>query len=101
MAVSKTANRRSSNWIGQFGVQEIAALLFGCLAVMLFLALVSYSPYDLPGWVPFAKSAASEIGANNFIGPFGALAAGYAYFFFGAAAYLLPAVFLWLSLIHI
>ncbi len=73
--------------------EGVAILLFG-IASMLLLSLISYSPADLPSWVPFSKHG-GETEVQNFIGPVGAVVAGYAYFFFGAAAYLLPAVLGW------
>jgi len=65
---------------------------------MFLLALVSYSPSDLPSWVPFSSQAGQSEIVHNFIGPVGAVTAGYAYFFFGAASYLIPAVLAWWAL---
>ncbi len=62
---------------------------------MLLLALVSYSPTDLPDWVPFSAKASAGHVIGNFIGPVGAVVAGYSYFFFGAASFLVPAVIAW------
>ncbi|MEM7698934.1 MAG: DNA translocase FtsK [Verrucomicrobiota bacterium] len=63
---------------------------------MFLLALISYSPTDLPNWVPFSsQSTAAPSASGNFIGPVGAVVAGYSYFFFGAAAFLIPAVMIW------
>ena len=79
------------------GMREILAIFIGGSALTLFLALVSYAPEDLPAWVPFS-TAAETTGATftrNYIGPLGAIVAGYCYFFFGAASYLMPAVLLW------
>lgn len=72
----------------------VAGVLLGLSAILLLLALVSYSPESLPDWVPFAREASTEV-SGNLLGPFGALAAGYAYFFFGAASYLVPPVLIW------
>ena len=62
---------------------------------MLFLALVSYTPYDLPSWFPFSVTADDEKVISNFIGPVGAIVAGWLYIIFGAASYLIPAVLAW------
>ncbi len=80
---------------GPYAFHEGVALLLGGVCAMLALALVSYSPADLPAWVPFSSQAGHGGEVRNFIGPVGAVVAGYAYFFFGAAAYLVPAVLAW------
>ena len=60
---------------------------------LLFLALVSYNPEDVPSWVPFISKQAGTAGpTENFIGPVGAIVAGIAYFLLGAASYLLAVV---------
>lgn len=78
-----------------YALHEIMGIAMIGLGTMLLLALVSYSPADLPSWVPFSSQSGQNSVAQNFIGPVGAVVAGYAYFFFGAAAYLVPAVILW------
>jgi S-DNA-T family DNA segregation ATPase FtsK/SpoIIIE len=64
------------------------------VGTLLFLALISYVPKDLPSWVPFSHLSPPNSPAQNFIGPLGAIAAGFCYFMIGAAAYLLAAVLL-------
>ena len=59
---------------------------------LLFLALVSYSPADVPSWLFFSKQGVAEAVTENFIGPVGAVVAGFTYFVLGAAAYLLAVV---------
>ena len=59
---------------------------------LLFLALVSYSPADVPSWLFFSKQGAPEAHTENFIGPVGAIVAGLSYFLLGAASYLLAVV---------
>ena len=78
-----------------YALHEVIGITLIGLGTMLLLALVSYSPADLPPWVPFSSQSGQNGVAQNFIGPVGAVVAGYAYFFFGAAAYLVPAVILW------
>jgi S-DNA-T family DNA segregation ATPase FtsK/SpoIIIE len=59
------------------------------MAVLLLLALVSYQPSDLPSWAKliYDSNIRSPI-VHNLCGVVGAVAAGYLYFFFGAASYL-------------
>jgi S-DNA-T family DNA segregation ATPase FtsK/SpoIIIE len=66
----------------------LGVLLLG-LAVLLLLALVSYQPSDLPSWAKliYDSNIRSPI-VHNLCGVVGAVAAGYLYFFFGAASYL-------------
>ena len=59
---------------------------------LLFLALVSYNPEDVPSWLFFSKQGGSSGPTENFIGPVGAVVAGLCYFLFGAASYLLAVV---------
>lgn len=74
---------------------EAIAILLGGLALLHFLALVSYTPRDLPSWIPFSSTAGSGAVISNFIGPVGAIIAGCSYFILGAAAYLTPGVLVW------
>ena len=103
---AKTAKKKSSrrkevgknqHWLTTIGTKEFTALLLGGIGILLLLAFVSYSPSDLPSWVPFSRGfSGNESGEfANFVGPVGALIAGYGYFFFGAGCYLIPAVLLW------
>lgn len=74
---------------------EAIAILLGGLALLHFLALVSYTPRDLPSWIPFSSTANGDAVISNFIGPVGAIIAGCSYFILGAAAYLTPGVLIW------
>jgi S-DNA-T family DNA segregation ATPase FtsK/SpoIIIE len=71
---------------------EVLGLILLGAGTLLFLALVSYSPADVPSWLFFSKQGAPEAVTENFIGPVGAIVAGFIYFLFGAAAYLLAVV---------
>ncbi|MEM9478462.1 MAG: DNA translocase FtsK 4TM domain-containing protein [Verrucomicrobiota bacterium] len=73
----------------------VGMLGFGLLHL---LALVSFTPDDLPNWVPFSRLAEPASPVNNFIGPVGAIVAGWSYFLFGAATYLIPAAMMWFGL---
>ncbi|MDQ3625068.1 MAG: DNA translocase FtsK 4TM domain-containing protein, partial [Verrucomicrobiota bacterium] len=75
-------------------LDEVVALaLLGC-GTLLFLALISYVPADVPGWFPLSSGGGTTRRTLNFIGPLGAILACSFYFFLGAAAYLIPAVML-------
>ncbi|MEP6810353.1 MAG: DNA translocase FtsK 4TM domain-containing protein, partial [Chthoniobacterales bacterium] len=73
---------------------EVFALVLLGVGTLLFLALISYSPRDLPSWVPFSKVSTPNSPAQNFIGPVGAIVAGFCYFMIGGAAYLLAVALL-------
>ncbi|MCF6311195.1 MAG: DNA translocase FtsK [Verrucomicrobiales bacterium] len=74
---------------------EAIAIMLGGIALLHFLALVSYAPRDLPSWIPFSSTATSDAVVSNFIGPVGAVIAGCSYFILGAASYLIPGVLIW------
>jgi S-DNA-T family DNA segregation ATPase FtsK/SpoIIIE len=61
---------------------------------LLFLALISYTPKDVPPWIWFSQVSSPNRPAQNFIGPFGAIVAGFSYMMMGAASYLLAVVLL-------
>jgi len=61
---------------------------------LLFFALISYTPKDVPSWVWFSNISPSNHPAQNFIGPVGAIIAGICYQLIGAAGYLLAAILL-------
>jgi S-DNA-T family DNA segregation ATPase FtsK/SpoIIIE len=86
-AVGRTV--KNSAW------NEVFAIILLGVGTLLFLALVSYNPKDLPSWVPWSYLSPPNRPAQNFIGPFGAIFASVFYFLIGAASYLLAAVLLW------
>jgi S-DNA-T family DNA segregation ATPase FtsK/SpoIIIE len=73
---------------------EVFAIILLGVGTLLFLALVSYNPKDLPAWVPWSYLSPPNRPAQNFIGPFGAIVAGFCYLMLGAASYLLAAILL-------
>ncbi|NLT72096.1 MAG: DNA translocase FtsK [Verrucomicrobiaceae bacterium] len=81
-----------------YAFHEVLAIVLAGVSAMFVLALISYSPADLPSWVPFSSQSGQNEMVVNFIGPVGAVVAGYAYFFFGAACFLIPAVLAWWSI---
>src|ERR1700756_669468 len=77
---------------GNKRLNELIGFLCITLAVLIALALLSYSPKD----ASFNVSAAAPDGspARNWIGPAGAYGADLLFQIFGFAAFLLPAAFL-------
>jgi S-DNA-T family DNA segregation ATPase FtsK/SpoIIIE len=73
---------------------EVVAIILVGVGTLLFLALISYNPKDLPSWVPWSYLSPPNKPAQNFIGPFGAILAGFCYLTLGAASYLLAGVLL-------
>ncbi len=73
---------------------EVFAIILLGVGTLLFLALISYNPKDLPAWVPWSYLSPPNRPAQNFIGPFGAIFASIFYFLIGAASYLLAAILL-------
>lgn len=73
---------------------EVFALILLFVGTLLFLALISYTPKDVPSWVWFSHISPANKPAQNFIGPFGAILAGMCYHLIGGASYLLAAVLL-------
>jgi DNA segregation ATPase FtsK/SpoIIIE, S-DNA-T family len=85
-AVARTD--RHSAW------NEVFALVLLFSGTLLFFALISYTPKDVPSWVWFSNISPANHPAQNFIGPVGAIIAGICYQSIGAAAYLLAAILL-------
>jgi S-DNA-T family DNA segregation ATPase FtsK/SpoIIIE len=81
MAHARRQDRSSS-------VQEILGLTLLVAGVLLFLALISFAPQDVP-WLRAAGQKAPA--TQNFVGSFGAIMAFVSYFALGAASYLLAA----------
>jgi len=73
---------------------EVFALILLGVGTLLFLALISYTPKDVPSWIWFSQVSSPNKPAQNFIGPFGAIIAGFSYMMMGAASYLLAVVLL-------
>ena len=80
--------RRHNAWNEVFGLITLG------IGTVLFLALISYDPRDVPSWFQISYVSPSNDPTQNFIGPTGAIVAGVLYFAFGAAAYLVACVFL-------
>jgi DNA segregation ATPase FtsK/SpoIIIE, S-DNA-T family len=82
-------SRRQNPW------NEVVGLAALGIGTVVFLALISYTPGDVPSWVWFSKTASSSNPpVQNFIGPTGAAVAGFLYLSSGAAAYLISSLLL-------
>ena len=73
---------------------EVVAIILLGAGTLLFLALISYNPKDLPSRVPWSYLSPPNKPAQNFIGPFGAILASIFYYLIGAGSYLLAGVLL-------
>jgi S-DNA-T family DNA segregation ATPase FtsK/SpoIIIE len=73
---------------------EVFALILLFVGTLLFFALISYTPKDVPSWIWFSHISPSNHPAQNFIGPVGAIVAGICYQCIGVFASLLLAAVL-------
>jgi S-DNA-T family DNA segregation ATPase FtsK/SpoIIIE len=73
---------------------EVFALILLFVGTLLFFALISYTPKDVPSWVWFSHISPSNHPAQNFIGPVGSIVAGICYQCIGVFASLLLAAVL-------
>ena len=55
---------------------EVFALVLLFAGTLLFFALISYTPKDIPSWFWFSHVSPANHPAQNFIGPLGAIVAG-------------------------
>jgi DNA segregation ATPase FtsK/SpoIIIE, S-DNA-T family len=81
-------SRRQNPW------NEVVGLVALGVGTVVFLALISYNPGDVPSWVWFSYKSPPNNPAQNFIGPTGAIVAGFLYLTLGAAAYLVTSLLL-------
>jgi DNA segregation ATPase FtsK/SpoIIIE, S-DNA-T family len=73
---------------------EVMGLVLLGVGTVLFLALISYTPKDVPSWVWFSSISPPNSPAQNFIGPTGAVIAGFLYMMLGSASYLIATIFM-------
>ncbi len=73
---------------------DIPALLMLGTGMLLYLALISFVPADIPTWVFLHKYATPNSPAQNFVGPVGAVVAGLFLFTLGAGSFLVAALLL-------
>jgi S-DNA-T family DNA segregation ATPase FtsK/SpoIIIE len=78
-------------------VDEAVGLSLLGLGTLLFLALISYHPRDVPTWFPLHSIDPANRHTLNFIGPAGAILACVFYAVLGAASYLVAALLLGLG----
>jgi DNA segregation ATPase FtsK/SpoIIIE, S-DNA-T family len=81
-------SRRQNPW------NEVVGLVALGIGTVVFLALISYNPGDVPSWVWFSYKSPPNNPTQNFIGPTGAIVAGFLYLILGAAAYLVTSLLL-------
>ncbi len=74
------------------GLGEVCALLVFAYTAILFLALITYVPGDLPSWVPFSIVEPPNNPSSTFGGGIGAALIGSHLFFFGAGTVLVMAL---------
>ena len=77
-----------------YSIQGILSLILLGFGTLLFLALVSYTPTDVPGWFWLSSVAKSRGPTLNFLGTTGELVACTTYAFLGAASYIVPSLLL-------
>ncbi|MEO6739928.1 MAG: DNA translocase FtsK 4TM domain-containing protein, partial [Chthoniobacteraceae bacterium] len=70
-------------------LQEVIGLTLLVGGVLLLLALISYSPGDVPSWMRSARVKESAGTSHNYVGSLGAIMAFLSYATLGAASYLL------------
>jgi S-DNA-T family DNA segregation ATPase FtsK/SpoIIIE len=75
-------------------LHEVLSLVLLGIGTLLFLALISYTPADVPSWFPLSSVASPRGPVLNFIGRTGAIVACSSYAFLGAASYLVAALLL-------
>jgi len=75
-------------------LNDVFALVLLFAGTLLFVALISYTPKDIPSWLWFSHVSPANHPARNFIGPLGAIVAGICYQLIGVFASLLLATVL-------
>ncbi|MDB6069016.1 MAG: 4tm region of dna translocase ftsk/spoiiie [Verrucomicrobiales bacterium] len=77
---------------------DIRALGLITVGALLFLALYTYTPDDVPSRFSISSRSVPNDPVLNAIGPFGAIVGGYTIFLVGPAAFLIPASLIWLGM---
>ena len=78
--------------------RDLMAIAMLGVGLLHLLALISYTPNDIPTWMPFNTTATPNTPPHNLIGIVGAVLAGSSYWIFGAAAYLIPVGLMWFGI---
>ncbi|MFP6875150.1 MAG: DNA translocase FtsK [Verrucomicrobiales bacterium] len=95
MANTKRNRKRTRQKGNDPAHTEIISIVLLGSGLLYLLALISFTPDDLPTWVPFGRLAEPNSTADNFVGRLGAVGAGFSYYVLGAASYLIPACLIW------
>lgn len=77
----------------RLSLQQASVILFGGVALVIFLALLTYDPID-QGFFNKNANAAEAYGVKNWVGGKGAYVADFLFGIFGYVAYLVPVVLL-------
>ena len=98
MARSRSTKNKSSaeSSDGQRDWGQVLGLVYLGLGVLIFVALLTYDRSDLS-----SNTVPPNPVIQNWIGPFGAIVGKGLFFFFGAAAYLVPTICLGFGLAHV
>src|SRR6185436_20410687 len=83
------ARKESAAATKERGFSDIIGIVLTSVSLLLLVALFSYDRYDVS-----VNTASPNEHPHNWIGPIGAWMAAGLFFLFGAAAYLVPALFL-------
>ncbi len=95
MANTKRNRKKTQPKGNDPGHTEIISVVLLGSGLLYLLALISFTPDDLPTWVPFGRLAEPNSTVENFVGRLGAVGAGFSYYILGAASYLIPACLIW------
>ncbi len=77
---------------GRDVLSDLVGLLLVVVSPFVFAALMSYSPKDLPAWVPFYYTSLPNDIPVNLLGRTGAVLAGFLLFSLGAGAFVVTAL---------
>ena len=95
-ALARKSHKLSTEQVVESPALNAAAgLMYLSAALFYLLALISHDPADMPAWTQLAVSDTPTAMAHNLIGRLGAVMAGYSFWMFGAANYLIPICLTW------
>lgn len=77
---------------------DFSGILLIGIGTLIFLSLVSFSPDDLPSWIPWSRRPIPLEQGTNLLGPLGTVISGYMIFLFGPAAFFLPVGLIWFGI---
>ena len=95
-ALTRKPHARTTEPVADNRVLHAAAgLAFLGGALFYLLSLISHDPADLPAWTHLAIADTPQTTTHNLIGQLGAVLAGYTFWMFGAANYVIPICLTW------